>query len=127
SLARQVTTEEGIVMRRFTELRLVRPRTPLFSLSWTIMHQIDETSPLYGATIDTLYDQEMEIIVLLSGTDETLAQVIYARQAYTADDILFGRRFVDVLQIGASGRMEVDLRRFHDTVDLSPPESQALS
>jgi len=82
---------------------------------------------LMYAAIDTLYDQEMEIIVLLSGTDETLAQVIYARQAYTADDILFGRRFVDVLQIGASGRMEVDLRRFHDTVDLSPPESQALS
>ena len=127
SLARQVTTQEGISMRRFTELRLVRPRTPLFSLSWTIMHQIDETSPLYGVSIDTLYDQQMEIIILLSGADETLAQVIYARQTYTADDILFGRRFVDVLQVGANGRMEVDLRHFHDTVDVPPPTLKEVS
>jgi inward rectifier potassium channel len=119
SLARQVTNKEGITMRRFEELKLVRARSPLFSLSWTIMHQIDQSSPLYGATIDTFYDQEMEIVVLLSGTDETLAQLTYARQAYTADDILFDRRFVDVLRQGAMGRVEVDLRRFHDTVELS--------
>jgi inward rectifier potassium channel len=119
SLARQVTTREGVTMRRFQELKLVRPRTPLFSLSWTIMHQIDEHSPLHGVTIDTLYDQGMEIIVLLSGTDETLAQVIYARHSYRADDILFGRRFADVLKTGDTGRPEVDLRRFHDTVELS--------
>ena len=119
SLARQMTTKEGISMRRFEELRLVRARSPLFSLSWTIMHPIDETSPLYGATIDTFYDQGMEIIVLLSGMDETLSQVIYARQAYTADDILFDRRFVDVLHFG-DGQMEVDLHRFNDTVEWSP-------
>jgi len=118
SLARQATTTEGITMRRFEELKLVRSRSPLFSLSWTIMHKIDKSSPLYGATIDTFYDSEMEIIVLLSGTDETLAQLIYARQAYTADDILFDRRFVDVLKPGEMGRMEVDLRRFSDTVEL---------
>jgi inward rectifier potassium channel len=126
SLARQVTTKEGITMRRFEELRLVRPRSPLFSLSWTIMHRIDETSPLYGATIDTFYDRGMEIIVLLSGMDETLAQIIYARQAYTADDILFDRRFVDVLHFGASGRMEVDLRHFNDTVDLPAAGAPAM-
>lgn len=124
SLARQMTTREGITMRRFEELKLVRPRSPLFSLSWTIMHQIDKSSPLYGATIDTFYDQEMEIIVLLSGTDETLAQLIYSRQAYTADDVLFDRRFVDVLRDGSMGRLEVDLRRFHDTVELSGPGSR---
>jgi inward rectifier potassium channel len=117
SLARQMTTQEGITMRRFEELRLVRARTPLFSLSWTIMHRIDETSPLYGATIDTLYDQQMDIIVLLSGMDETLSQVIYARHAFEADDILFDRRFVDVLREGETGRMEVDLTRFHDTIE----------
>lgn len=121
SLARQMTTQEGITMRRFEELKLVRARSPLFSLSWTIMHRIDETSPLYGASIDTLYDGEIEIIVLLSGMDETLSQVIYARQAYGAEDILFDRRFVDVLHFGAAGRMEVDLNHFSDTVEWSPP------
>ncbi|MGB8364897.1 MAG: ATP-sensitive inward rectifier potassium channel 10 [Rhizomicrobium sp.] len=115
TLARQVTTAEGTTMRRFEELKLVRARSPLFALSWTMMHPIDRTSPLYGATHDTFYDQQMEIIVLLSGMDETLSQTIYARHAYSPEDIVFGRRFVDVLHRHASGRMEVDLHRFHDT------------
>jgi inward rectifier potassium channel len=115
SLARQVTTPEGIVMRRFVELKLVRPRTPLFSLSWTIMHAIDETSPLYGVSPDAMCEGDMEILVLLSGQDETFGQVIYSRHSYASDDILFDRRFVDVLNLAESGRMEVNLRRFHDT------------
>lgn len=120
SVARQVTTAEGITMRRFEELKLVRSRTPLFGLSWTIMHPIDETSPLHGATLETFRDQQMEIIILLSGTDETLSQVIYARHAYSPADILFDRRFVDVLYRSESGRTVVNLHRFHDTEPWPP-------
>lgn len=116
SLVRQVTTAEGIVMRRFEELKLIRPRSQLFGLSWTVMHRIDETSPLYGVTPEQMRAQHLEVVVLLSGTDETLAQTIYARYAYEPNDILFDRRFVDVLGVGAAGRIELDLRRFHDTV-----------
>src|SRR5438477_7593850 len=56
SLARQSTTTEGMVMRRFEELKLMRSRSPLFALSWTVMHPIDESSPLYGWTLESLYD-----------------------------------------------------------------------
>jgi len=121
SFAHQVTTAEGIVMRRFEEIKLVRPRTPLFSLSWTMMHPIDAASPLYGADIDMLHDQQTEIIILLSGMDETLSQTIYARHAYSPDDILFDRRFVDVLTRADTGRMVVNLHRFHDTEAWTPP------
>ncbi len=120
SVARQVTTAEGITMRRFEELKLVRAHSPLFALSWTIMHPIDRTSPLYGATLDTFHDQQIEIIVLLSGMDDTLSQTIYARHVYSPEDIVFGRRFVDVLHRQASGRMEVDLHHFHDTEPWKP-------
>lgn len=115
SVARQSRSTEGIVMRRFEELKLVRERTSLFALSWTIMHRIDETSPLYGADSTMLYDDQMEIVVLLSGTDETLADVIYARHAYGADDIVWGHRFVDVLSVTPQGLRIVDLTKFHDT------------
>ncbi len=120
SLARQAVSKEGIVMRRFEELPVLRARTPLFALSWTIMHRIDEKSPLYGATLDQLYDMQMEIIILLNGTDETLADVIYARHSYTPDDIHMDRRFVDVLSLTPHGRRVVDLNRFHDTEPVSP-------
>jgi inward rectifier potassium channel len=119
SLARQVVTREGHQMRRFEELKLVRARSPLFALSWTIMHQIDETSPLRGVDRDMLADVQGEIIVMLRGTDETLADIIFARHSYTADEILMGRRFVDVLTIAENGRRIVNLHRFHDTEPLT--------
>ncbi|HEV2563062.1 MAG TPA: ion channel [Rhizomicrobium sp.] len=115
SLARQVTTREGIVMRRFEELALLRSRSPLFALSWTIMHRIDETSPLHGLTLDTMHSNQVELVILLSGTDDTLADVIYARHAYGPDNILWDHRFVDVLSLNHQGKRVVDLNKFHDT------------
>jgi inward rectifier potassium channel len=118
SLARQMTTREGIVMRRFEELKLVRSQTPLFGLSWTVMHPIDAKSPLHGVTVESLNDLQVEIIILLRGTDDTLADIIYARHSYMPDEILWNRRFVDVIDITPGGRRVVDLRHFHETLPL---------
>ena len=115
TLARRQMTREGIVMRRFEELKLARDRSALFALSWTIMHRIDETSPLHGITEKQMREHEMEIVVLLSGNDETLADRIYARHSYVPNDILKDRRFVDVISMAPGGRRLVDLTRFHDT------------
>jgi len=115
TLAYQSVSTEGVAMRRFQELRLVRSRTSLFTLSWTVMHALDEMSPLRGLTADDLYERQAELIVLLRGTDDTLADVVYMRHAYTPDDILWNHRFVDVLSVTAHGRRVVDLTRFHDT------------
>jgi inward rectifier potassium channel len=123
TLARRRTTQEGIVMRRFEELKLVRERSSLFALSWTVMHRIDDNSPLSGLEQQALHDQDMEIIVLLSGTDETLADRIYARFSYSPEDVLWNRRFVDVLSRTASGRRVVDLNRFHDTYPVEQDET----
>jgi inward rectifier potassium channel len=118
TLARQMVTQEGIAMRRFEELKLVRSRTSLFALSWTVMHRIDETSPLHGLSLDDLVSNQMEIIVLLRGMDDTLADLIYARHAYGPDDIVWNQRFVDVLSSTPHGRRLIDLSKFHDTVPI---------
>jgi inward rectifier potassium channel len=119
TLAHQATTVEGIVMRRFQELELMRSRTSLFTLSWTVMHPIDEKSPLHGLSLDHLYERQIEIIVLLRGTDDTLADIVYVRHAYTPDDIIWNHRFVDVLSVTPQGRRVVDLTRFHDTCPIA--------
>ncbi|MEJ0042009.1 MAG: ion channel [Rhizomicrobium sp.] len=115
TLARQQASREGIVMRRFEDLRPARPRSSLFALSWTIMHRVDRHSPLYGVTRETMIEQDMEIIVMLSGLDEALADRVYARHSYSARDIVWGHKFVDVLSSDKHGRRVVDLTRFHDT------------
>jgi inward rectifier potassium channel len=125
TIARRQTTREGIVMRRFEELKLVRDRSSLFALSWTVMHRIDETSPLFDVSAELLREAEMEVIVLLSGADEALADRIYARYSYSAEHILWGRRFVDVLSLTDNGRRLVDLNLFHDTYAVERDDTQS--
>ena len=119
NLARQITTAEGHTMRSFFDLQVVRARSPLFLLSWTIMHRLDEASPLYGATPQTLRSQAAEIIVVLSGMDDTFAQRIHARHAYNIDEILWDKQFEDVLSLTDDGRRIVDYRKFHDVRDVA--------
>jgi inward rectifier potassium channel len=118
TLARQYTTLEGVTMRRFQELKLMRSSNSLFALSWTVMHPIDRDSPLYGLTQEDMEAQDMEIVVMLNGLDEILADRIYARHAYWADEILWNRRFVDVISLIPSGDRLLDLTRFHDTKEI---------
>ena len=117
NVARQVTTAEGHTMRSFFDLPVVRARSPLFLLSWTVMHRLDESSPLYGATSASLRAQGAEIIVVISGMDDTFAQRIHARHAYAAEEILWDKQFEDVLSTTNDGRRVVDYRKFHDVRD----------
>lgn len=117
NLARQHVTREGTTMRQFEELSLVRRSTPLFALSWTVMHVVNETSPLHSANREALIAQQAEIIVLLSGTDETYGEKIYARHSYIPHDIHWDKRFVDIISLGPRGRRVIDLGRFHEMDD----------
>jgi inward rectifier potassium channel len=116
NFAWQQTTREGYTMRRFQELSLVRARSSLFALSWTVMHRVDKTSPLYGHTQESLSAILAEIIVLLSGTDETLAAVIFARHSYRPHQILWRHRLVDILSRREDGQIVVELAHFHEAV-----------
>jgi inward rectifier potassium channel len=114
NVARQIVTVEGHVMRAFFDLPVTRSRSPLFLLSWTIMHPLDENSPLHGETAESLREAGAEIIVVLSGLDESFAQRIHARHAYSADQILWDRQFVDILSVLPSGQRAIDYRKFHE-------------
>jgi inward rectifier potassium channel len=114
SLLRDERSAEGTSMRRFHDLALMRARTPMFALTWVVLHRIDESSPLYRATAETLAAENAEIVVALVGFDATFAQTVHARYSYVARDIVWNRRFADVLHFDRDGRRVVDLRRFHD-------------
>ena len=114
SLVRDVTTAEGIVMRRFHDLPVLRARTPLFYLTWQVIHSIDASSPLHGETARSLIDQHAEIVVIMKGTDETFASTIHARASYTPDQLRWGRPLADIFTVDAEGRRTIDFTRFHD-------------
>jgi len=117
SMARDTRTIEGQAIRRFQELRVTRSRSPLFGLTWVVMHPIDDHSPFNGATPESLERDRAELIVVLSGVDDRFSQRIQARHAYTADEIVWNKRFADVLTVRPDGRRELDYRRFHEVTD----------
>jgi inward rectifier potassium channel len=117
------TTREGETMRRPVRLELVRDRNPVFALSWTAMHRIDETSPLFGDGLNNLRRQQAEFFLSLSGLDETMMQTITARWRYQLDDIRPNSRFVDVLTVREDGVRVIDYDRFHEITPIaSKPE-----
>jgi inward rectifier potassium channel len=116
TLVRDESSEEGELTRRFYDLALVRDRSPVFALTFRVMHPIDADSPLYGMTYEKLAEQHAEIVVIAGGIDETLVQPVSARTSYLPHEILWSHRFVDIFGWTEDGRRAVDYTRFHDTV-----------
>ncbi|QLE54939.1 ion channel [Nostoc sp. TCL26-01] len=117
-LMRDEITAEGQFIRRFHDLRLLRNQTPSFTLSWLAMHPIDELSPLYGMTAESLSQTNTNIVISISGIDETVAQVVHARHSYTPRNILWNSRFVDIFHHTDDGHRYIDYKYFHDVLPI---------
>jgi inward rectifier potassium channel len=117
-LIREETTKEGDSVRRFHDLPLDRDEHPMFALSWTIFHVIDEASPLHRLGRDELATADAALILNVSGVDDNSAQRLYARQLYTADNIRWQHRYVDITSDGPDGRLVLDYNKFHDVTPL---------
>ncbi len=114
SLSRLEQTAAGAV-RRFHELALERPKVLFLPLHWVVVHPIDEASPLFRVTPDEFRLSQAEVLVLISGTDETFSQRVHARSSYRADEIVWGARFGDMFLRTSAGLLGIDLRKIHDT------------
>ena len=108
------TTAEGTRFRRFVELPLLRSENPTFALSWTMLHRIDGSSPLYGRTADELIQDDALLVVNITGHDESSGQAVQARETYLASDVRFDHRYMDILSTSDDGQTLLDYSRFHD-------------
>lgn len=117
-LIRDEVTLEGHFIRRIYDIQLLRNQSPSFTLTWSAMHVIDESSPLYGLTPESLIESNTIITVLLTGIDETIAQLVHARYDYAAQDLMWNYRFVDVTYRTPEGHRYIDYNFFHDVLPL---------
>ncbi|MBI3767078.1 MAG: ATP-sensitive inward rectifier potassium channel 10 [Deltaproteobacteria bacterium] len=119
-LIRTERNAEGVVYYRIRDLALERERSPMLSRSWTVMHRIDETSPLYGATPEILARDEVEFTLTVVGLDESSAQNVHARHTYDHVQVRWGARHADMLSERSDGRLRIDMRQFHSVVPTAP-------
>ena len=107
--------EDGSGSREFIVLSLEREKVVFFPLAWTIVHPIDETSPLYGMTPEDLMKCETEFLILLSGIDDVSYQTVHTRSSYKPDEIVWGARFANLFVAPKpGGALRVDLSRLHE-------------
>jgi inward rectifier potassium channel len=118
ALLRTERTLEGERIRRILDLPLVRSQSPVFTLSWTVMHQVTPDSPLYGATAESLAEQQAEFIVSLTGMDDAMGQTIHARHSFLDTDLAWNSRLVDIIRTDPDGRRVLDYTRFHEVEPL---------
>lgn len=102
---------DGKIVRRFYPMELERSRISMLTMSWTVVHPIDEHSPLYQKTAKDLADAEMEILVMLKAFDDTFSQTVHTRTSYRDEDILHNFRFADIFSKQADGQITIDLSR----------------
>ncbi len=113
-LAKMTTTPTGR-KRSFEGLTLERSQVTFFPLTWTVVHPIDEASPLWGVSEDQLLAQDAEILVLLSGYDETFAQQVHTRSSYKADEVVWNARFKNIFNANAeAGDVTLEVQRVHE-------------
>lgn len=106
--------------RSYSQLKLERTKVVFFPLSWTIVHPIDEESPMFGMTHQDLVDNEAEFLILMSGIDETFAQTVHARSSYKPEEIVFGKKFTNLYNvIGPDGTISIDIRKLSQVDDAS--------
>ncbi|HWA75324.1 MAG TPA: ion channel [Polyangiaceae bacterium] len=119
TLVRTEITSEGDTFYRMYDLKLVRTHALTLSRSFTVMHVIDANSPLFGATPESVSEQETELLILVVGADDIAMQPVHATYRYMASDLVWGARHVDILH-DSPELMLVDLTRFHD-LESTPP------
>jgi inward rectifier potassium channel len=113
-LSRIEATAEGLV-RKFRDLKLERTRVTFFPLSWTLVHPIDDRSPLAGMQHEDLVESSTEILILLTGTDETSSQTVHSRSSYKADEIIWNASFAPIFKRSREdGILGKDVGRIHD-------------
>ncbi|MBV9670907.1 MAG: hypothetical protein JOZ43_08140 [Acidobacteriales bacterium] len=111
-------SDGGPKIRKYHQLKLERDNVAFFPLAWTVVHPIEEDSPLWGWTHEQLVAAQAEYFVLLSATDETFSETVHSRSSYTEEETIWEARFSPVFKDDGKQRPTLDWDRFHSVEKL---------
>jgi inward rectifier potassium channel len=106
-------TSESGTNRKYYSLKLEIDSIAFFPLSWTLVHSIDEDSPLHGLTHKEMRDLDAEIIVLIRGFDQTFGQQVQTRYSYVCGEMIWGAKFVKNFSTDENGEIILDIEGVH--------------
>jgi len=122
-------------VRRYRDLHFDRSSVRFFPMNWTLVHAIDPDSPMHGFSRSDMEEAEVEIMVLVRAHDETYGQTVHARSSWRAEEILWGRKYSNMMENSPLGGVVLDLTRLGETApahsaildpDPDPPRPQLV-
>ena len=114
----QDIVEEEDSYRHFYQLKLDFDRLTVFPAALTLRHTIDERSPLYGVTPESLQSSNATFVASVVGIETVIPASVQTHKNYTWSDVRFGERFVEIYSELEEGRITVDYGRLHDTAPM---------
>jgi inward rectifier potassium channel len=112
----------GRLQRKFAQLELERDQVIFFPLTWTIVHPITASSPLYGKTAADLTELQSEFLVFVKAFDETFGQTVNSRRSYRHDEIVWGARFTPAFEIEETGDLRLDVEKVSNFERVEAPQ-----
>jgi inward rectifier potassium channel len=109
-----VQGQNGKPQRKFDQLELERRELLFLPLTWTVVHPITESSPLFGRTKEDLETLQAEVLVTMKAFDESFGQTVNSRFSYRYDDMVWGAKFVQAFEVEENGDLRLEVNRVGD-------------
>ena len=120
--AAMLIEENGKTVYKFYDLTLERNHVESLPMNWTVVHPLTSDSPLYDFTREDMKKADLEIYVSVRAFDDVYSNVVQQRTSYTYDEILFGRKFVQMYRESDDGKTTiVELQRIHEHKEVMFP------
>jgi inward rectifier potassium channel len=110
----RIVNEDGQEIRKFFPLELERNKITMLSMSWTVVHPIDEKSPMKDLTYADLEKSDAEFLVFFKAFDDTFADTVHTRTSYRYNQVVFGAKFVNIIGTGNDGSPHLDFSNINN-------------
>jgi inward rectifier potassium channel len=114
-------------VRSYKQLKLEREQVLFLPLTWTVVHPIDQESPLWGVTPEEFERMQTEVMVLIKAYDDTFSQTVFARYSYRHDEVIWYRRFAPAFSVDARGDLVLELDRVGEIAAENEPPALPTS
>ena len=120
--AAMLVEENGKTVYKFYDLNLERNHVESLPMNWTVVHPLTSDSPLYDFTREDMKKADLEIYVSIRAFDDVYSNIVQQRTSYTWEEILFGRKFVQMYRESDDGKTTiVELQRLHEHKEVMFP------
>jgi inward rectifier potassium channel len=110
---------DGASEYKFYDLKLERQRVDNLPMNWTVVHYIDDNSPLNGFTYNDMVNADLEVYVLITGFDEVYSSYVLRRTSYTFNELKFNAKYIPMYRESEDGHMTIlEMHKLNEIVEL---------